>query len=364
MEFTNKMAKRNSRNLDEEEASSLKRSRADKSEFYLNGEKKVPAPYSKMMMEELLNPGSVDPQCREKIGRDEFFKLHHLFNADDLEAGCARQSREEGTSVVPFNAGASHKGAPCSRSELFQLLYAFGQYYLQCYPQKACGFLEYLAYISKYGQTYSVPTLVKLDNSIRRFFIQRPALNWDVTHREIDRFEKDANIYQEKEKRSQSGHTPSKGRGSSAAQGSPQASRSSHCSCSRDSGYRRDGRGDYSQQDYRSTTTDPRENRCKNWNWRVCEDDPRCHREHVCYYCGSTAHKAKDCPKAPYIILPFQRSPPLRLALALYRGPMPPCQFYLLQGAAVAATPHVVLYRVVHMLIFPSCTCHQLSINY
>ena len=302
MVYTEAMPKRKPREDDDDDAQASKKPKTDKREFFLNGEKVTPAPYERMMMEELLNPGSVDPRCREKVARDEFFELHHLYNVDDLETANAKQSREEGAAVVPFQSGSTPKGAPRSRSELFQLLYSFGQYYLQCYPQKACGFLEYLAYISKYGQTYTVSTLVKLDNSIRRFFIHRPHLNWDVTRREIGRFEKDAEIFQEKELSARTGRTPSKGRGGGGHHGSPHQSHQSRTpkrSASHDNGFRNDRRGDSSRRDPGSSSADPRDSRCRNWNYRTCEDDPRCHREHVCYKCGATGHKAPDCPKFP-----------------------------------------------------------------
>ena len=31
------------------------------------------------------------------------------------------------------------------------------------------------------------------------------------------------------------------------------------------------------------------------YNFRECVDDPKCHRDHVCYYCGNPNHKACEC---------------------------------------------------------------------
>ena len=83
---------------------------------------------------------------------------------------------------------------PSTHPELSQLLYEFGQFYLQLYSAKATAFLEYLTFLTKYGIVFSVLLLVKLDNNIRHFYVQRPHLNWDVTRVEVQRMVKDAEI--------------------------------------------------------------------------------------------------------------------------------------------------------------------------
>ena len=93
------------------------------------------------------------------------------------------------TVAAPMSAAG-----PSVHPELLQLLYEFGQFYLQVYLAKATSFLEYLAFITKYGIVFSVPVLVNLDNNIRRFYVQRPHLNWDVTRVEVQHMVKDAEI--------------------------------------------------------------------------------------------------------------------------------------------------------------------------
>ena len=61
-----------------------------------------------------------------------------------------------------------------NKSELFFLLYKFGQYYLQLYLEKASGFLEYLAFLTKVCDWFTVSALVELDNQISKEYVQHP----------------------------------------------------------------------------------------------------------------------------------------------------------------------------------------------
>ena len=173
-----------------------KKQQEEKSEFNLEGIKIVLAKYEGMNMEGLLVHNAVDMRCREMIVKDQFFELRQLHRFQELSFSQHNivpdmPSREACllTVAVPMKAAG-----PSMHPELFQLLYEFGQFYLQVYLAKATAFLEYLAFITKYGIVFSVPVLVNLDNNIRRFYVQRPHLNWDVTRVEVQRMVKDAEI--------------------------------------------------------------------------------------------------------------------------------------------------------------------------
>ena len=124
----------------------------------------------------------VDPSCREMIANNVSFPLPFLTKVDDFELSCLKISARYGEEEECRVTVDPHKGTgPKTRPEFFQLLYLFGQFYLQCYPEKTAAFLEYLSFLTKYGIVYTVQLLVKLDNQIRRYFVQHPTLNWDVT---------------------------------------------------------------------------------------------------------------------------------------------------------------------------------------
>ena len=61
-----------------------------------------------------------------------------------------------------------------NKSELFYLLYNFGQYYLQLYPEKASSFLEYCAFLTKICDDFTAQSLVELDNQIRKEYVIHP----------------------------------------------------------------------------------------------------------------------------------------------------------------------------------------------
>ena len=194
-----------------------------------------------------------------------------LTDAED-SAGC----------VLTVSSGCVKTQQPKSRLNFFQLLYSFGQFYLQCFPQKTATFLEYLSFLTKYGSYYPVATLIKLDTSIHRFFVQRPHLNWDVTHPEVSHFIKDADIEVTKLNAASKQNSKLKPRqqSKSSRRSSPYNSNNGqYHPYSHNNNYSGGNRGNSNA----STSNDPRDCRCHNYNWRQCIDDPRCFRDHVCY---------------------------------------------------------------------------------
>ena len=133
------------RSHDDTEEPLAKKMREEKREFLLNGEKAVPGKFTKMQLSGLLNLSSVDARAREKkIGRDEFVEIQNIIKNDDLVSRTGDQNDSQNKTQIPK-----------TRPEFFQALYGFGQYYLQCYPEKSVAFLEYLAYMNKYGAILS-----------------------------------------------------------------------------------------------------------------------------------------------------------------------------------------------------------------
>ena len=243
-----------------------------------------------MDLQGLIYIKNVDVHCREAIAKHRFFELADLLKSDSLHYRPQRsvthtEELPDGrvvTYTTPLQGKASE---PKTRPELYQLLYAFGQYYLQCFPAKTAGFLEYLTYLTKYCAHLSMPILVSLEVSIRKFYVEHPDLNWNVTRDEVQHLFKHAEQEQEKMTRTASqNRTPNKTR-------TPQAPHP--------------GPGTKSRRSYRFDQThrgqpqavghdDARDRRCKNWNFSECRDDPRCYREHICWYCGA-GHKGKHC---------------------------------------------------------------------
>ena len=248
----------------------LKRPREDpKHEFDLDGSKIVPARYERMEIEGLLTMSAVEPKCREMIAKNQFFELFHLHKVDDLDfthQHILTDTEDSDGCSLTVSSGSVKTQQPKSRPDFFQLLYSFGQFYLQ------------------------------LDTSICRFFVQRPQLNWDITHPEINCFIKDADI--EVTKLNAAGKQNSKLKPGQRSKSSRRSS-TYHANNGQyhpylcNNYYSGGNRG----QNNATTSNDPRDCHCHNYNWRQCIDDPRCFKDRVCYYCGEPGHKAPQCPR-------------------------------------------------------------------
>ena len=194
---------------------------------------------------------------------------------------------------------------PKTRPEFYTLLYAFGQYYLQVFPGKTASFLEYLSFLTKYAAKYPISVLIKLDNSIHHFFVQRPLLNWDVTRPEIDHYVKDTDIELSKLKEAES---KAKSKQSQNAQKQSKCTNFHHSGSFRPSSnafndsYHQPFKKSYGRSSYnqggggQTRGYDPKEKCCHNWNFKFCQNDLKCFRDHISYECSDPGHKADDCP--------------------------------------------------------------------
>ena len=153
-----------------------------KSEFLLSCLKLVPAIYREMDISELMNIQTVEPKICEDIALNKFVELKDIVSGDEpvIQHKLQTQESEDGkSSYITFATTPKHQD-PKTQPQFFHALYSWGQFYLQCFPEKATAFLEYLLFISKYGVIYNVPTLISLDQKIRKFYVQNPDLQWDM----------------------------------------------------------------------------------------------------------------------------------------------------------------------------------------
>ena len=186
---------------------------------------------------------------------------------------------------------------PKTRPEFYALLYTFGQYYLQIFPSKTAAFLEYLSFLTVYASQFHMQMLIKLDNSIRHFFVHHPNLNWDVTCPEVNCYLTNANMELAR-LNSASAKSKNKQQASQQNQNKGSSKCSSYGSCGDYYSAGRSGNREYSRgRAGHRDNYDPREHRCRNWNWKYCKRDPKCFCAHVCYECGDPGHQAPDCPR-------------------------------------------------------------------
>ena len=106
----------------------------------------------------------VEEPIRKMIAKEEFFELSKMYTSEEVVT----------TQFGHVTMTTTKKDVPkniTQKSELFFLLYQFGQYYLQLYPSKASGFLKYLAYLTKICDNFNAPALVKLKSALRKEYI-------------------------------------------------------------------------------------------------------------------------------------------------------------------------------------------------
>ena len=192
-----------------------------------------------MKFDGLINHYKVHQKFRNKIVRDEFFELVKLFKIDDARADTPFVTSLEDAGLFTVNVPKSAQ--PKTKGDYFQLLYAFGQFYLQIYPETTASFLEYLAYMTSYSSEFTVQGLMRLDNKLRCLYIQNPGWNWNQSRFELSRVtdrhlrEKNAQLSnpQTRVQPKGNGRSSFRGRGRGKFFGSPpsavQTSKSNRC---------------------------------------------------------------------------------------------------------------------------------------
>ena len=105
--------------------------------FTLDSELKSPAQYQGMDMSNLVMHSQIPNAIIAEIATNEFFDLQEMFSGEELTTANTNGYKTKNVNAKPIS----------KKSEIFYLLYTFGMYYLQLFPQKAAGFLEYLTYL-------------------------------------------------------------------------------------------------------------------------------------------------------------------------------------------------------------------------
>ena len=122
----------------------------------------------------------VSAEIQHLIGKNEFFPLEKMNTGEEITT----------SQLVHVTVTTTTKNVPkriTNKSELFYLLYNFGQYYLQLYPEKASSFLEYCAFSTKICDDFTAQSLVELDNQICKEYVIHPHGNWDQMNAVIDK---------------------------------------------------------------------------------------------------------------------------------------------------------------------------------
>ena len=161
---------------------SSKRSKPDheKCEFNPDGLKVIPATYNGMIIDDLVLFNQIRPGVIKSIAKGEFFNLNKMYTGTELTS----------TKVGNVTFTTESKDVPkqiTQKSEIFFLLYQFGQIYLQIYPEKAVSFLEYLSFLTKMCDKFHAQALLDLDSAIRKEYVKHPQWNWDQVNGVIDR---------------------------------------------------------------------------------------------------------------------------------------------------------------------------------
>ena len=171
------------------EALPAKHLRVDGNEFHLDGRKKVTELFTGVDFTGLIMQNSMPPDIRNSIAKDKFFEISKLYKCDEVVSTVlsAPSSGAPGVTVTATTTSGASGKDPTTKSEIFYLLYQFGMFYLQLYPAKIAGFLEYLGFLTKEAKDFNVAGLLRLDNAIRSQYINHPDWNWDQSRTEISR---------------------------------------------------------------------------------------------------------------------------------------------------------------------------------
>ena len=230
----------------------------DTCEFYSYGECIKPMDFQGFDFIGLIYHNRVDRRYREKIVQDEFFELYKLYKLEESSEQYVSMN-EEG--YLSFNV---HKPTqPKRKAEIFSLLYDFGQFYLQIYPAKTAGFLEYLHYLTENTSDMTVQGVLKLDTAIRWQYVNYPHWNWEQSRHEINcllpMFKVDKNNLLVT---ASSRHPNKPVRSRPLNKNRPKPSFSKFATSRPD--------------------TTPKTGRCRNYNYKSCKFGNKCFREHVC----------------------------------------------------------------------------------
>ena len=148
------------------------RKKEKQSEFDGYGIKKTPPEYFGIRGDGLYRHLKVYRNYHNKIVCSQFFKLDQLIKFVSGHQ-LARASDEDPAKEVH------------SIPDLFECLFLFSMFYLQLYPEKMLGFLDYCAHLSNYAHFCSPGGLVKIDAELHGWYVDHPENNWSQDNFEI-----------------------------------------------------------------------------------------------------------------------------------------------------------------------------------
>ena len=249
-----------------------------KSEFTIRGEKKVPVEYFGMALNGIHCHRQVDKVYHNKIAHNKFFKLIKLYQPWEM----TQKSSNGGNTVTKVTE------LQC-KYEIFELLYLFGMYYLQCYLEKyATLFLDYCSFLTAVSKDRTVSEMLQLDTALHGYYVANPEINWSQDNFEV--IDIKTNFLHEGSKSTwgKGGFQP---RGGGKSQPRGQGSHSRGC------GFFTRGCGAFSEGACccGHSRLAVQVEICDRYNKGVCPGFG-CYHEHVCY-CGDPSHIAIHYPK-------------------------------------------------------------------
>ena len=149
-----------------------------KSEFTVKGLYKLSVHYDHMQIGGLYRMFRVNKVWCNKIARGEFVELGKLFKPENRDAVSKAQASSE-------PGGSATGTGPHTKLEFFDLLYSFASYYLQVYPDKLLGFLDYCIYLTACSRDLTVKGMILLDKEFRSWFMANTHSNWGQDNYEI-----------------------------------------------------------------------------------------------------------------------------------------------------------------------------------
>ena len=220
----------------------------------------------------------VDKNTRNKIVKNKFFKLNYL--AKFLITRRSTQASGDETSKDTW-----------SIPDLFECLYLFGMYYLQAYPEKTLGFLDYCSTLSGYARFCSPEGLLCVDVELRGWYVAHPEHNWSQDNFEVIDIKIELAGDESVGRKISNRGGGTSGRAAPQMQGSQGMSRGHGCGRGSSRGGNRGWATGFSATSCPALSAQI----CDRFNQGECVTDS-CPHAHICH-CHDPTHCLLNCPK-------------------------------------------------------------------
>ena len=220
----------------------------------------------------------VDKNTHNKIVKNEFFKLNYLakFLIMRRSTRASGDETSKDTQSIP---------------DLFECLYLYGMYYLQAYPEKTLGFLNYCSTLSGYARFCSPEGLLHVNAELRGWYVAHPEHNWSQDNFEVINIKTELAGDESVRRKTSNRSGGARGRGAPQMQGSQGVFRGRGCSRGSSCGGNQDRAMGFSATSRPALSSQI----CDRFNCGECVLDG-CPRTHICYCCDPT-HCLLNCPK-------------------------------------------------------------------